>query len=54
METNIFVSPAIMALGFKVFEKYHAKYLSHDSLTAQERYVKAGGKLPDKVKKVID
>lgn len=43
---NIFIDKKIVALKFKDFEKYHAKYLSHDTMTAAERYVEAGGKLP--------
>ena len=50
MDALIFIDSKIVSLPFVEFEKYHKKYLSHDSLTAKERFVKAGGKLPDKKK----
>ena len=37
-----------MLLKFKDFQKYHAKFLKHDTMTAQERFVKAGGKIRQK------
>jgi hypothetical protein len=51
METVIILDPSIMSWTYAEFEAYHKRLLSHDTLTAPERWVKSGGKLPDKVKK---
>jgi len=50
MEAKIIVSPTIIAFGFKKFEKYHAQFLKHDNLSAKERFLKSGGKLPTESK----
>jgi uncharacterized CHY-type Zn-finger protein len=47
MDAKIIIDRKIVALKFKDFEKYHSTFLKHDNLTAEERYLQAGGKLPD-------
>jgi len=37
--------------SFDTFKKWHKHACSSDKLTAEERYVKLGGKLPSKTKK---
>lgn len=52
MDAKIFIDRKIVALKFKEFEKYHSTFLKHDNLTAEERYLQAGGKLPDRATEV--
>ena len=43
---KIYLDPKIVSLPFEEFEKYHKAYFSHDTMTAKERYLYAGGVLP--------
>ena len=47
--TKIYLDPKIVSLSFDEFEKYHSRYFSHDTMTAKERYVYAGGTLPAEI-----
>ena len=44
----ITVNPALSKLPFATFKKWHEKFLSHDTMSVEERYKELGGKVPEK------
>jgi len=44
------VSRILNKLTLTRFKKWHKKFVPNDELTAEERYVKIGGKIPKKSK----
>jgi len=48
LKDKIDVNPIMAELSFAKFEKWHKNTLPNDELSAKDRYVKIGGKIPKK------